>query len=106
MDATPAQPLIAAMQLTLDIFVWSPNGDDNGVDSWLDALTLLPPVDAFNLGAGMLRGNESFWKAILDDSDAAAGMLGRDPHASEVPCAKVDAEIEHLVVSTTVQKTT
>jgi dihydrofolate reductase len=106
MDSTTARPLIAALQVTLDGFVWRPGGDAEWVDSWADALDLLPEVDAFVLGAGMFRGYQGFWRAVHDDPDAAAGMLGRQPYPHELAYAKRAAETEHLVVSTTLAETT
>jgi dihydrofolate reductase len=106
MESTAARPLIAAMQMTLDGLVWAPDGDAPWVDSWADAVALLPPVDAFILGAGMFRGYQGFWQAVHDAPDAAAGMLGREPYRSEVAFAKLAAETDHLVVSTTLDEVT
>ena len=106
MDGRTARPLIAAMQVTLDGFVWTAEGAADWVDSWADALALLPPVDAFVLGGGMFAGYQGFWRAILEDPDAAAGMLGREPYPSEVAYAQRAAVTEHLVVSTTLHKST
>jgi dihydrofolate reductase len=106
MRSTAARPLIAGMQVTLDGFVWTPDGDAAWVDSWADALALLPPVDAFILGAGMFRGYQGYWKTIFDDPDAATGMLGREPYPSELAYAQRAAETEHLVVSTTLTEPT
>src|SRR5947209_15393547 len=104
MTSTAARPLIAGMQVTLDGFAWTPDGGTEWVDSWADALALLPPVDAFILGAGMYRGYQGFWKAIHDDPEVAEGMLGRAPSASELDYATRAAETEHLIVSTTLSE--
>ena len=106
MDSSPARPLIAAMQVTLDGFAWTAEGDADWVDSWADALALLPPVDAFILGGGMFAGYQGFWRAILEDPDTAVGMLGREPYPSEVAYAERAAATEHLVVSTTLHEST
>src|SRR4051812_34097246 len=80
---TPARrPLIAAMQVTVDGY--SSEGDADWVESWADGLGLLPPVDAFVLGAGMFTGYEQFWGAILEDPNAVAEWLGRDVYPREI----------------------
>src|SRR5436305_5969583 len=106
MTAASARPFIAAMQITLDGYILGPDGEADWVDSWADGLELLPPVDAFVLGGGMFPDYEQFWAAILDDPTAASAWLGRDPYAREVTYARVAAETEHLVLSTTLSHTT
>ena len=76
------------------------------VDSWADGLELLPAVDAFVLGGGMWPDYERFWTTILDDPEAAAAMLGRDPYPREVAYARVAAATPHLVLSQTLMETT
>jgi dihydrofolate reductase len=106
-DTTTTTPrvLISAMQVTLDGHILGPEGEADWVDSWADGLELLPPVDAFILGGGMFGGYEQFWAAILDDSGAAADMLGRAPYPREVAYAHLAAETPHLVLSTTITET-
>lgn len=89
------------MQMTLDGRILDAEGRSDWVDSWADALELLPRVDAFVLGAGMFAGYESFWAAMLEDPAAAAAMLGRDPYPRELAYAELAAQTEHLVLSTT-----
>jgi dihydrofolate reductase len=93
--------LIAVLQVTLDGRILGPEEESDWVDSWADGLDLLPPVDAFVLGGGMIGGYEQFWAAIRDDPAAAAEMLGREPYPREHEYARVAAETPHLVVSTT-----
>ena len=93
------------MQVTLDGSIQDPDGMSDWVDSWADALGLLPPVDAFVLGGGMFPEYEQFWTAILEDPGAAAEMLGREPYPSEVDYARFAAETPHLVVSRTLADT-
>jgi len=87
--------------MTLDGRILDANGGSEWVDSWADGLELLPPVDAFVLGAGMFSGYEHFWAAMLENPAAAAEMLGRDPYPREIAYAEVAARTEHLVLSAT-----
>jgi dihydrofolate reductase len=87
--------------MTLDGRILDADGRSDWVDSWADALELLPPVDGFVLGGGMFSGYEQFWAAMLEDPAAAAEMLGRDPYPREIAYAEVAAQTEHLVLSTT-----
>src|SRR5919202_3184469 len=106
MTTTSSRPFIAALQVTLDGYVLSPEGEVDWVDSWADGLALLPEVDAFLLGGGMFHEYEQFWTAILDDPTAASELLGRDPYAREVAYARVAAATPHLVLSTTLSEAT
>ena len=106
MTTTSSRPFIAAMQVTLDGYVLSSEGEVDWVDSWADGLALLPEVDAFVLGGGMFPEYEQFWTAILDDPTAASELLGRDPYAREVAYARVAAATPHLVLSTTLSEGT
>jgi dihydrofolate reductase len=98
---TDLTPLISAMQVTLDGYSRGPDGGAGWVDSWADGLGLLPPVDAFVLGGGMFPDYERFWATVLDDPDAAAGMLGRAVYPRETAYARLARETPHLVVSRT-----
>jgi dihydrofolate reductase len=106
MTTTSSRPFIAAMQVTLDGYILGPEGEVDWVDSWADGLELLPPVDAFLLGGGMFPEYEQFWAAILDDPATASAWLGRDPYAREVTYARIAAETEHVVLSTTLSHAT
>jgi dihydrofolate reductase len=94
------------MQVTLDGYILGPDGEADWVDSWADALDLLPEVDAFILGGGMFPDYEQFWAAILDDPAAASEWLGRDPYPRELTYARVAAKTPHLVLSTTLTQAT
>ena len=106
MTTSPTRDLIAVLQMTLDGRILDADGGSDWVDSWADGLELLPPVDAFVLGAGMFSGYEQFWAAMLEDPAAAAEMLGRDPYPREIAYAEVAAETEHLVLSATLADVT
>ena len=106
MTTSTTRDLIAVLQMTLDGRILDADGGSDWVDSWADGLELLPPVDAFVLGAGMFSGYEQFWAAMLEDPAAAAEMLGRDPYPREIAYAEVAAETEHLVLSATLADVT
>jgi dihydrofolate reductase len=99
LTTSTSKNLIAVLQTTLDGRIL--DGGSEWVDSWADGLELLPPVDAFVLGAGMFSGYEPFWAAVLNDHATAAEMLGRDPYPRELAYALVASKTEHLVLSTT-----
>ena len=101
MTEAPSRSFIAAMQITLDGYILGPDGEADWVDSWADALGLLPEVDAFVLGGGMFPDYEQFWTAILNDPASVAEWLGRTPYARELEYARVAAATPHLVLSTT-----
>jgi len=97
---------IAVLQMTLDGRILDSEGGSNWVDSWADGLELLPPVDAFVLGAGMFSAYEDFWATMLDDHAAVVEMLGRDPYPREISYAQIASKTEHLVLSNTLADVT
>jgi dihydrofolate reductase len=101
LTTSTSKDLIAVLQMTLDGRILDSDGGSDWVDSWADGLELLPPVDAFVLGAGMFSGYEQFWAAMLNDHAAVSEMLGRDPYPREINYAQVASKTEHLVLSTT-----
>jgi len=101
LTTSTSKNLIAVLQMTLDGRILDSDGGSDWVDSWADGLELLPPVDAFILGAGMFSGYEQFWAATLDDHAAIVEMLGREPYPREIEYAQVASKTEHLVLSTT-----
>ena len=97
-----ARKMIAALQISLDGFT---QGSDQGgvewVDSWADALALVPDVDAFVQGSGMYPGYGLYWEAILADPSREAPYQGRVPTAAEVSYAAFAAKTPHYVASNT-----
>src|SRR5215471_10962887 len=73
-----SRTMIAALQLSLDGFIQGPNDEVDWVDSWSDALDLLPDVDAAVVGGGTYPGYEALWGSIADDPRAGRAMLGRE----------------------------
>jgi dihydrofolate reductase len=106
MTTTSPRSFIAAMQVTLDGYILGPDGEADWVDSWADALDLLPEVDAFVLGGGMFPDYEQFWAVILDDPATASEWLGRAPYPRELSYARIAAKTPHLVLSTTLRHAT
>ncbi len=75
-----SRKMIAALQISLDGFT---QGSDQGgiewVDSWSDALQLIPDVDAFVQGAGMYPGYGEYWAAIQASPRSEAPFQNRLP---------------------------
>jgi dihydrofolate reductase len=92
--------MIAALQVSLDGFTQGPNGEKDWVDSWADALALIPDVDAFVLGGRMYPGYGEYWKAIHDNPERLT-YQERTPTKREIAYARLAAKTPHIVVSTT-----
>jgi dihydrofolate reductase len=99
-----ARQMIAALQISLDGFT---QGSDQGgaewVDSWADAIDLIPDVDTFVQGAGMYPGYGQYWESIYADPHRLAPFQDRIPSAREIEYAKLAAKSPHYVVSTTLE---
>lgn len=96
--------MIAALQVSLDGFTQGSDlGGPEWVDSWADALGLIPDVDAFVQGGGMYPGYGEFWKAIEKDPNAIAPYSTRKPYGREVEYAQFAAKTPHYVVSRTLE---
>jgi dihydrofolate reductase len=94
--------MIAAMQVSLDGFTQgSDRMADEWVDSWADALGLIPDVDAFVQGAGMYPGYGEYWAAIQADPKGVPPFQSRPPYEREVAYARLAAKTPHYVVSKT-----
>jgi dihydrofolate reductase len=96
--------MIAALQISLDGFTQGPDqGEADWVDSWADALALIPDVDAFVQGAGMYPGYGEYWAAIEADPRNAPPYSSRPPYDREVAYAQLAARTPHYVVSRTLE---
>jgi dihydrofolate reductase len=96
--------MIAALQISLDGFTQgSDMGEAEWVDSWADALGLVPDVDAFVQGAGMYPGYAEYWAAIEANPRSVAPYQARLPYTREVDYARFAAKTPHYVLSTTLE---
>lgn len=94
---------IAALQVSLDGFIQGPNGEKDWVESWADALELIPDVDTFVLGGRMFPDYGEYWKSIHANPEQVMPFQQRIPSPSEIAYARLAAETPHLVLSTTLK---
>jgi dihydrofolate reductase len=99
-----SRAFIAALQVSLDGYIQGANGEVDWVDSWNDALDLIPDVDAAVLGGGMYPGYEQLWGSIAADPHSGATMLGREATEGEVEYARWTQRTPHYVLSATLDK--
>ena len=100
--STTKRRMIAGLQVSLDGF--TQGSDREGpewVDSWADALDLIPDVDTFVQGAGMYPGYAMYWSAIEADPTAVAPYSTRRPYDRDIAYAQRAAKTPHYVLSTT-----
>jgi dihydrofolate reductase len=95
---------IAALQVSLDGYLQGASGEVDWVDSWDDALGLVPGADAAVLGGGMYPGYEVLWGSIAADPRSGTAMLGREVTEGEADYALWTQRTPHYVVSTTLEK--
>ena len=95
---------IAALQVSLDGYLQGANGEVDWVDSWDDALGLVPGADAAVLGGGTYPGYETLWGSTAADPRSGTAMLGREVTEGEADYALWTQRTPHYVVSTTLEK--
>jgi dihydrofolate reductase len=95
---------IAALQVSLDGYLQGADGAVDWVDSWDDALGLVPGADAAVLGGGMYPGYEMLWGSVAADPRSGKAMLGRAVTEGEADYAHWTQRTPHYVVSTTLEK--
>jgi dihydrofolate reductase len=96
--------MIAALQVSLDGFTQgSDRTGEEWVDSWADALELVPDVDTFVQGAGMYPGYGEYWAAIHAEPQRVPPFQARLPYEREVAYARFAAKTPHFVVSKTLE---
>jgi dihydrofolate reductase len=100
MTANTSRTMIAALQVSLDGFIQGPNGEKDWVDSWADAIGLIPDVDTFVLGGRMYPDYGEYWKAIDASPERVPPFQGRMPSKNEVAYARLAARTPHIVLST------
>jgi dihydrofolate reductase len=95
--------MIAALQVSLDGFTQGPNGEKDWVDSWADAIELIPDVDTFVLGGRMYPDYGEYWESIYANPERVSPFQERIPSKSEIAYARLAAKTPHIVVSTTLK---
>lgn len=103
MTGGSARTMIAALQVSLDGFTQGASHEKDWVDSWADALGLIPDVDTFVIGAHMYPGYGMFWESIHSNPERAAPYMDRVPSKSEIAYARLAAGSPHFVVSRTLE---
>jgi dihydrofolate reductase len=103
MAAKASRTMIAALQVSLDGFTQGPNGEKDWVDSWADAIELIPDVDTFVLGAHMYPDYGKYWESIYANPERVVPFQGRVPSKSEIAYARLAAKTPHIVLSTTLK---
>jgi len=103
MASNTSRKMIAALQVSLDGLVQGPNGEKDWVDSWADAIELIPEVDTFVLGGHMYPDYGEYWESIYANSERVPPFQDRIPSKSEIAYAQLAAETPHIVLSTTLE---
>lgn len=99
-----SRKMIAALHVSLDGFTQgSDQGGTEWVESWADALALIPDVDAFVQGSHMYPDYGLYWESIYTDPSRVAPYQGRVPNQREIEYAKLAAKTPHYVISNTLQ---
>jgi dihydrofolate reductase len=101
---TGSRACIASLQMSLDGYLQGARDEVDWVDSWNDALDLVPGADAAVIGGGTYPGYEQLWGSIAADPRSAAGMLGRAATDGEVEYARWTQRTPHYVLSTTLDQ--
>jgi dihydrofolate reductase len=105
MASNTSRKMIAALQVSLDGFTQGPDrGEVDWVDSWADAIELIPEVDTFVQGAGMYPGYGEYWESIYADPQRVPPYQTRIPSNREIAYAQLAAKTPHIVVSTTLNR--
>ena len=92
MASTTSRTMIAALQISLDGFMQGPHGEKDWVDSWADAIQLIPDVDTFVLGGHMYPGYGEYWESIYANPDRVPPFQERIPSKGEVEYARLAAQ--------------
>ena len=105
MPSHTPRKMIAALQVSLDGFTQGPDrGEADWVDSWADAIQLIPEVDAFVQGAGMYPGYGEYWESIYANPQRVPPYMTRLPSDREIAYAQLAVKTPHFVVSRTLNR--
>lgn len=96
-----SRPAVVALQMSLDGFIQGASGEVDWIDSWSDALGLVPDADAAVIGGGTYPGYEQLWGSIAADPQSGTAMLGRQPTEGEIEYSHWTRRTPHFVLSTT-----
>jgi dihydrofolate reductase len=99
-----SRTFVASLQISLDGYIQGAHDEVDWVDSWNDALDLIPDADAAVIGGGTYPGYEQLWGSIAADPQSATAMLGREATEGEVEYARWTQRTPHYVLSTTLDK--
>src|SRR5262245_48675165 len=103
MPSNTSRTMIAALQISIDGFTQGSRGEKDWVDSWADAIALIPDVDMFVLGGHMYPDYGEYWESIDANPDRIPPFQERPPSKSEVAYARLAAQTPHVVLSTTLK---
>ena len=103
MASNTSRTMIAALQVSLDGFTQGPQGEKDWVDSWADAIELIPDVDTFVLGGRMYPDYGEYWESIYANPERVPPFQDRIPSKSEIAYARLAAKTPHIVLSTTLK---
>ena len=103
MVSNTSRTMIAALQVSLDGFTQGPKGEKDWVNSWADALEMIPDVDTFVLGGHMYPDYGAYWESIYANPDRVVPYQDRIPAKSEIAYARLAARTPHIVLSTTLK---
>ena len=76
MASNTSRTMIAALQVSLDGFTQGPQGEKDWVDSWADAIELIPDVDTFVLGGRMYPDYGEYLGIDIRQSGASPAVPG------------------------------
>ena len=103
MASGTSRTMIAALQVSLDGFTQGPHGEKDWVESWADALELIPEVDTFVLGGRMYPDYGVYWESISANPERVPPFQERIPSKNEIAYARLAAKTPHIVLSTTLE---
>jgi dihydrofolate reductase len=101
---TRSRTVVAAFQMSLDGYIQGPLDEVDWVQSWNDALDLVPDADVAVIGGGTFPGYEQLWGSTAADPQSGTAMLGRAPTDGEIEYARWAQRTPHYVLSTTLDQ--